>query len=97
MPVYSISDSRTRNRMLKYTPEHMHCFGTFYGPLIAPNTSFVCFQSFSSANPGFRVSATGTVLSVDESAEIVKKLKLVCLTGPIKICTANTVTDGRTV
>ncbi|KAL1851653.1 hypothetical protein VTK73DRAFT_9389 [Phialemonium thermophilum] len=76
LPIYSISDSRTRNRMLKYTPEHMHCFGTFYGPLIAPNTGFVCFQSFSAANPGFRVAATGTVLSVDESTEIVKKLKL---------------------
>ncbi|KAL8319770.1 hypothetical protein RB597_006505 [Gaeumannomyces tritici] len=76
LPIFSISDSRTRNRMLKYTPEHMHCFTTFYGPLIAPNTGFVCFQSFSSANPGFRIAATGTVLSVDESTEIVKKLKL---------------------
>ncbi|KAH8681034.1 putative ribosome biogenesis protein [Xylariales sp. PMI_506] len=76
MPLYSTSDSRTRNRLLKYTPEHTHCFGTIYGPLIAPNTGFVCFNSFSPSNPGFRIAATGTVLSVDESTEIVKKLKL---------------------
>jgi ribosome biogenesis protein BMS1 len=76
MPLYSISDSRTRNRMLKYTPEHMHCFGTIYGPLIAPNTPFCCVQSLSNSNPGFRIAATGVVLSVDETVEIVKKLKL---------------------
>lgn len=77
IPIYSLSDSRTRNRMLKYTPEHMHCVGTLYGPLIAPNTGFACFQSLSTVpTPGFRVAATGVVLSVDESTEIVKKLKL---------------------
>ncbi len=76
LPLYSISDSRTRNRMLKYTPEHMHCFGTFYGPLIAPNTGFCCFQSLANENPGCRVAATGVVLNVDENTEIVKKLKL---------------------
>ncbi|KAF1808159.1 DUF663-domain-containing protein [Eremomyces bilateralis CBS 781.70] len=75
-PVLSTSDSRTRNRMLKYTPEHMHCFGTFYAPLISPGTGLVGVQSLGNENPGFRIAATGTVLSVDENAEIVKKLKL---------------------
>jgi len=76
LPIYSISDNRIRNRMLKYTPEHMHCFGTFYGPLIPPNTGFSCYQSFSAKNPGFRIAASGTVLDVEEAPEIVKKLKL---------------------
>ena len=76
LPIYSTSDSRTRNRMLKYTPEHMHCFGTFYGPLVAPNTGFFCVQSLSNKNPGFRIAATGVVQSVDEHTDLVKKLKL---------------------
>ncbi|KAK9454293.1 hypothetical protein V1511DRAFT_489238 [Dipodascopsis uninucleata] len=79
IPIYTTSDSRTRNRMLKYTPEHMHCIATFYGPLVAPNTGFCAVQSVSnkSATGAFRIAATGTVTGVDQHAEIVKKLKLV--------------------
>lgn len=77
VPVYSLDDN-SHNRMLKYTPEHMHCLATFYGPISAPNSGFCAFNSLSnsSTSSSFRVTATGTVLDVDGSAQIVKKLKL---------------------
>lgn len=79
IPIYTTTDSRTRNRMLKYTPEHAYCFASFYGPLVAPNTTFVGFNIVdqNSTTGSFRVAATGIVEDLNLSVEIVKKLKLV--------------------
>ncbi|CAH7687019.1 hypothetical protein BY996DRAFT_6641946 [Phakopsora pachyrhizi] len=75
VPIYSLDDG-TRNRMLKYTPEHTHCLATFYGPVSAPNTGLCAFSRMGSGSTNFRISATGVVLDVDGSSKIVKKLKL---------------------
>jgi len=76
VPIYSLDDHSIRMRLLKYTPEHMHCYATFYGPVSLPNTGFCAFNSLTNDNEGFRVSATGVVLDIDQSVKIVKKLKL---------------------
>lgn len=76
LPVYSLADDSMRHRMLKYTPEHMHCYCTFYGPVTPPNSSFIAFQHLKNNVSNFRVALTGVVLEVDHSFQIVKKLKL---------------------
>ncbi|XP_024392002.1 uncharacterized protein [Physcomitrium patens] len=77
LPVYSIEDRNGRHRMLKYTPEHMHCLASFWGPIAPPNSGLIAFQHLNNAQSSFRISATGVVLDQDQSASVVKKLKLV--------------------
>lgn len=75
-PLFSMQDA-TRNRLVKYTPDHLHCMATFYGPVIPQNTGLLAFRSIAEGQSQFRVSATGVVLEYDQSVRVLKKLKLV--------------------
>jgi ribosome biogenesis protein BMS1 len=55
----------------------MHCEATFYGHQVPPNTGILAIQKISGNFKGFRIAATGNTLELNESFEIVKKLKLV--------------------
>ncbi|KAJ2006069.1 Glycoside hydrolase 2 (Mannanase, beta-galactosidase), partial [Coemansia thaxteri] len=73
IPTYFMND-RIKNRMLKYTPEHMHCSAAIYGPYIQPGTGFCAY--FLKRMHSFGIAATGSVLENSQSIDIVKKLKL---------------------
>ncbi|CAB1334314.1 unnamed protein product [Coregonus sp. 'balchen'] len=69
IPLYHIEDHNGRHRLLKYTPQHMHCGATIWGPITPQGTGFLAVH--------FRIAATGVVLDLDKSVTIVKKLKLI--------------------
>ncbi|XP_065209750.1 ribosome biogenesis protein BMS1 homolog [Planococcus citri] len=77
LPIYYKLEDNFRQRMLKYTPEHVTCMANFWGPLTKPGSGFLAIQDVSTKQEGFRIIATGTVVDANQSVQITKKLKLV--------------------
>eukprot|EP00940_MAST-03C_sp_MAST-3C-sp2_P000640 g640.t1 len=81
LPLLSTKDQNSRMRMIKYTPEHLHCIATIYAPMVPPNTGVLAIQTLASdgatKSKHFSVAATGVVIELDRSFQVVKKLKLV--------------------
>lgn len=87
-PIYAKVEDDMKHRYLKYTPNHVTCSMTMWGPITPQNTGFLMVQSVQQnaeeiRRLGFRVAATGCVTEIDKTAQIMKKLKLVGT--PLKI------------
>lgn len=83
LPIYSKLEDNLRHRMLKYTPKHLACMGHFWGPITPQGTGILAVQDVASRESSFRIAATGSIVELDKSTQVVKKLKL---TGvPMKI------------
>ena len=84
-PIYCMQDRNSLSttginqklRMIKYTPDYLHCLAVFYGPIIQPNTGILGYISSAENISGFRIAAIGNILSSNLSYKIVKKLKLI--------------------
>lgn len=76
LPVYSKLEDNLKNRMLKYTPEHVTCMGHFWGPITPQGTGVLAVQDVATRQAGFRIAATGSIVELDKSTCVMKKLKL---------------------
>lgn len=82
IPMFAKVEDDLKHRYLKYTPNHVTCSVTFWGPITPQNTGLLAIQSIAydqqeTKRLGFRVAATGAVSESDKSAQIMKKLKLI--------------------
>lgn len=82
IPIFAKVEDDMKHRYLKYTPNHVTCSMTFYGPITPQNTGFLAVQTIQQNTDvmrriGFRIAATGCVTEIDKSTQIMKKLKLV--------------------
>ncbi|KAL7289737.1 hypothetical protein TKK_0016345 [Trichogramma kaykai] len=77
IPIFAELEHNLRLRLAKYTPEHAYCMANFWGPMTPQGTGILAIQDVARVGKEFRIAATGTVVELDKSNKIMKKLKLV--------------------
>ena len=77
--VYCVEDKNHRLRLIKYTPKFTNCIAICYGPQVPINVAVVAMQNDlgDTTDDNFRIAGTGDVIEVNQSFDIVKKLKLI--------------------
>ena len=75
---YCVEDKNHRLRLIKYTPKFTNCFAICYGPLVPINIAIVALQNnLNNNDENFRIAGTGDVIEINQSFDLVKKLKLI--------------------
>jgi ribosome biogenesis protein BMS1 len=77
MPVFCVEDPNDRIRFIKYSPQWDYSLAILYGCFAPQGTGLCVTQTLSSDVSKFRIAATGTVLELNHSFDVMKKLKLV--------------------
>ncbi|CAB4056268.1 BMS1 [Lepeophtheirus salmonis] len=68
IPVLSIQDHNMRHRMIKYTPQHLHCDAHIWGPITPQGNGFLAVRTSGEVfKDNFRIAATGSVVEMDKN------------------------------
>lgn len=76
LPLYFNEEPDGRLRFMKYTPDNLTCYATYYGPLSSINIGVTIFQHIKEKLAAFRISATGVTIKQPGDGKVVKKLRL---------------------
>jgi ribosome biogenesis protein BMS1 len=76
LPVFFNEERGGRNRFLKYMPDFVPCWATFFGPPSAVNVGVTAFQHLRERLETFRITATGVTVEPMGDGTVVKKLRV---------------------
>ena len=76
---FCVEDKNTRLRLVKYTPKFGSVTAICYGPLMPINIAVIAFQNnlYDKDIQNFRICGKGDLIEVNESFNLVKKIKLI--------------------
>ena len=76
---FCVEDKNMRLRLVKYTPKFGSVNAICYGPLMPINISVIAFQNnlYDKNIENFRICGKGDLIEVNESFNLVKKIKLI--------------------
>jgi ribosome biogenesis protein BMS1 len=76
LPIFFNEERGGRNRFLKYMPDFLPCWATFYAPPSSINIGVTAFQHIKEHLETFRVTATGVTVEPMGDGTVVKKLRV---------------------